>query len=139
MIDIAPGVAIDPAEIRCTASRSGGPGGQNVNKVSTRVTLWFDVDGSPSLAESARARIRGKLAGRIGRDGLLQVSCGVHRTQAANRRGALERFVALLREALREEPPRVPTRVPSGERRRRVEAKRRRAAIKRLRSVRGEE
>src|SRR5664280_3566590 len=88
---------------------SGGPGGQNVNKVATKVTLTFDVAASPSLTDAQRDRIRARLATRISKDGVLQVVSQRHRTQGANRAAALERFVELLRDALAEEAPRVPT------------------------------
>jgi ribosome-associated protein len=102
MIEIAPGLAIPDAELAFAASRSGGPGGQNVNKVATKVTLTFDVAASPSLTDAQRDRIRARLATRISKDGVLQVVSQRHRTQGANRAAALERFVELLRHALAE-------------------------------------
>ena len=133
MIEIAPGLAIPEGELRFTASRSGGPGGQNVNKVATRVTLIFDVGGSPSLSPDQKARIRERLATRISRDGVLRVVSQRHRTQAANRKAAVERFVELLRVALAEEPPRVPTRPTRVARERRVASKKLRARVKEAR------
>ena len=133
MIEIAPGLAIPEGELRFTASRSGGPGGQNVNKVATRVTLTFDVGGSPSLSPDQKARIRERLATRISGDGVLRVVSQRHRTQAANRKAAVERFVELLRVALAEEPPRVPTRPTRVARERRVASKKLRARVKEAR------
>jgi len=125
---------IGPEEIRVVASPSSGPGGQNVNRVSTRVTLLFAVADSPSLSQTQRSRLLERLRGRISKDGVLRVSSQRHRTQSANRRDAERRFVELVAAALAEAPERVETRVPKGERRRRREDKRRRSQVKRLRS-----
>jgi ribosome-associated protein len=136
MIEIAPGLALADAEVRFVASRSQGPGGQNVNKVASRVTLLFDVDGAPSLTESQRRRLRERLPGRISGDGILRVSSQRHRSQAANRRAALERFAALLAEALRPRTSRVATRPTAASRERRIADKRRRAYVKAGRAAR---
>ncbi len=125
------GVAED--ELRFTYSRSSGPGGQNVNRVETRVTLLFDVFGSPSLSEGQKRRIASRLATRINKEGILRVVSQRHRTREANRRAAAERFLELLNEALRRQRPRRRTRVPRKARRRRLEGKRRRGELKRLR------
>ena len=134
MIEIAPGFTIPEGELRFTASRSGGPGGQNVNKVATRVTLTFDVGGSPSLSPGQKARVLERLATRISGDGGLRVVSQRHRTQAANRKAALERFVELLRLAFTEEPPRVPTRPTRGAKERRVTSKKLRGRLKQERA-----
>jgi len=133
-LDIDGVLTIPAAELAFTTSRSGGPGGQHVNKVSTRVTLHFDVDRSPSLSDEQREVLRRRLATRISKDGRLRVVAQRHRSQAANRDEAVERFVALLRAALAPRTPRRATRVPVGERRRRVDDKRRRAEVKKGRS-----
>ncbi len=134
MIEIAPGVAIGDDEVRFSASRSGGPGGQHVNKVATRVTLRFDLEGSPTLTPAQKARMRRRLGARVSSDGTVRVVSRRRRSQFANRVLALERLVGLLREALRPETPRRPTAVPAAERERRLEEKRRRALRKRGRS-----
>lgn len=134
MLEINDQVTIDEAELDFTASRSAGPGGQHVNKVETRVTLRFDVDGSPSLAPEHKARIRERLATRISKAGVLSVSSQRHRSQSANRDAARERFVELVRAALEEEPERRPTRTPRRVRERRLEEKKRRAKVKRERA-----
>ncbi|MGD1146758.1 MAG: alternative ribosome rescue aminoacyl-tRNA hydrolase ArfB [Thermoanaerobaculaceae bacterium] len=130
MIEITVGLAIPEGELTFNASRAGGPGGQNVNKVATKVTLTFDVAGSPSLSEAQRARIRERLATRVNRDGVMHVGSQRHRTQGANRAAALERFVELLRDALAEEAPRVPTRPTRFSKQRRIAEKKLRARVK---------
>lgn len=126
-------LAIPLTELAFETSRSGGPGGQNVNKVESRVTLVFPLATSPSLDEAQRARLLERLASRVSKAGLLRVSAQRHRTQAANRNAALQRFAELLRDALAEDPERRPTRPSRAHRRRRLEGKRARAHVKQLR------
>ena len=130
MIEITADLAIPEGELAFAASRAGGPGGQNVNKVATKVTLTFDVAGSPSLGEAQRARLRERLSTRVTGAGVLRVVSQRHRTQGANRAAALERFVELLRGALAEEAPRVPTRPTRVSKQRRITAKKHRARVK---------
>jgi len=130
MIEIDLGLAIPEWELRFAASRAGGPGGQNVNKVATKVTLSFDVAASPSLDDAQRALIRARLATRITRDGVLHVVSQRHRTQGANRAAALERFVELLKAALAEELARLPTRPTRVSKQRRVAEKKLRSRVK---------
>lgn len=134
MIEVTPELAIPDGELTFTASRSGGPGGQNVNKVSTKVTLAFDVAGSPSLSSEQKAHILERLATRISRDGVLRVVSQRHRSQAANREAAVERLVELLRLALAEEPPRVPTRPTRAAKEHRVASKKLRGRLKKRRT-----
>ena len=88
MIDIQTGLSIPEGELTFTFSRSGGPGGQNVNKVNTRATLFFDVRNSPSLSEEQKALILERLKGRIDREGVMRVISQRHRTQGDNREEA---------------------------------------------------
>ncbi len=132
-IDLPAGTRIRRDELTFTSSRSGGPGGQNVNKVSTRVTLRFNLDASPSLTEQQKTRLRRRLATRITRDGVLHVVSSKHRTQAANRKAATERFVELLADALRPTKRRVPTKTPRKSKERRLAEKAKRGETKRLR------
>jgi ribosome-associated protein len=127
-------LTLPAAELRYTTSRSSGPGGQNVNKVESRVSLRFSVAQSQVLTPEQKERIFAQLGSRIDKSGTLQVSSQRHRTQAANRQQAGERLAELLREALAEDAERRPTRVPPRVRRRRLEEKRRRSQVKRLRS-----
>ena len=134
MILVTDRFAIPVEELTFTASRSSGPGGQNVNKLSTRVTLQFDVLRSPSLVEDQKQRILVKLKSRISKDGVLRISCQRSRSQAANRDGAVERFVELLRQALTRRLPRKRTALPASARERRLEDKKRRSRVKAART-----
>jgi ribosome-associated protein len=133
MIEINDEVAIDENELRFEFARSSGPGGQNVNKVETKVRLLFDLRTSPSLSAAQKARIREKLATRITKDGVLYISSQRHRTREANRKATIERFTDLLAGALTQGEPRVRTRVPKTQRKRRLESKKRRSRKKALR------
>ena len=133
MIRVTHQINIDEREIEESFVRASGPGGQNVNKLATAVQLRFDVRGSPSLPAEVRARLE-KLAGaRMTREGVLVIAAQRHRTQARNRQDALERLVDLVRRAAIEPRPRRPTRPTAAARERRIEVKKRRAGIKRLR------
>ena len=132
-VEIRRGISIPDYELQYTFQRSAGPGGQNVNKVATRVTLLFDLRESIALSPAHKALIGRRLAGRINREGVLRVASQRHRTQPANRRAATERFVELLREALRPVRPRRKTAVPRAEKARRADNKRRRGQQKRNR------
>lgn len=136
MIQITPNLAIDPAEIEFTFSRSPGPGGQNVNKVATKAQLRFDIGASASLSDYQKRIIRRELATRITKDDQLLVTCWRHRSQAANREGAIERFQALLADALRPVKKRRPTKPSRGSKERRLADKRKRSDIKRMRQTR---
>jgi ribosome-associated protein len=138
MIEINEELQIPADEIRATVSTSSGPGGQNVNRVRTRVTLGFDVRRSASLSEDQRARILERLGSRIDNRGWLRVRSQSHRTQGRNREEALGRLVALLADALHEEPERRKTRKPRAAEERRLEGKRRRSRVKEARGRPGD-
>jgi ribosome-associated protein len=139
MIRVTSAIALDEAELEERFVRSSGPGGQNVNKVASAVQLRFDVRRSPSLPEGVRARLE-RLAGRrLTQEGVLVITAQRHRTQEANRRDALERLIELIRRAAEPPVPRKPTKPSRASRRRRVDAKTRRGALKRLRGARADE
>jgi ribosome-associated protein len=135
MIRINARIAVDEREIGETFVRASGPGGQNVNKLSTAVQLRFDVRGSPSLPGDVKARLE-RLAGtRLTRDGVLIITAQRHRTQARNRQDALDRLVDLIRRAATPPAPRRPTKPTAASRERRIESKKHRAGIKRYRQA----
>lgn len=141
MIEVTPEILIPEDEITERFVRSAGPGGQNVNKVSTAVELRFDVRRSPSLPNDVAVRLM-KLAGRrLTQDGVLVLSVMTHRSQERNRAEALQRLVDLIRQAAAPPPPpRKRTRPTLASRVRRVEGKVRRGGVKSLRGkVRGED
>jgi ribosome-associated protein len=133
MIRISGNVSIPLGEVRFTFSTSGGPGGQNVNKVNTRAALLFDLRASRSLSEPQKELLMRRLRSRISGEGVLRVVSQRHRSQRANREAALERFAELLRDALRRRPPRRRTAVPRAAIGRRLEEKRLRGRRKRER------
>ena len=137
MVAVVDGLEIPSNELEFAVSRSGGPGGQNVNKVSTRVTLRFNIDASQVLNTDQRRRIHSRLASRFNKEGVLQVTSQRTRSQELNREDALERFAELLREALHRETPRIPTRVSRASKIKRVEEKKKRTEVKVGRSRKG--
>jgi len=124
-------LAVPESELQFRFSTGGGPGGQHVNKTATRVTLLFDVAGSPSLDEETRVRLLDRLASRLNRQGLLHIDVQDSRSQWQNRTTAVARFQKVLADALVEQPERRPTRPTRKSREVRLEQKRRRSEVKR--------
>ena len=136
MLRVTSQIAIDEGELEESFIRASGPGGQNVNKLASAVQLRFDVRGSPSLSEDVRARLE-RLAGRrLTREGVLVITAQRHRTQERNRQDARERLIELIRNAATPPVPRRPTKPTKASRERRIQSKKRRAAIKSLRRKR---
>jgi ribosome-associated protein len=130
-LEVRPGLRIPADEIHETASRSGGPGGQHVNKTETRVTLRWNVAESRALGEDHRRRLVTRLASRLTNRGHLVVHAQRFRSRGRNRALARERLAELVREALRPRTARVATRPSRAQRERRLDAKRRRSTTKR--------
>ena len=130
MLEITPTLVIDDSEIEERFVRASGPGGQNVNKVSTAVQLRFDVSRSPSIDEAMRERLRARAGSRMTDDGVLVIDARRHRTQAQNREDARERLVQLLREAATPPRRRRKTRPSAVSKERRIHTKRQRAETK---------
>lgn len=132
-LDITPGLRIPGAELHETASRSSGPGGQHVNKTSTRVTLRWSVEDSDALTSAQRARLRDRLASRLTRRGAIVVHADATRSRTRNRQLARERLASLVRDGLATRRSRRATRPGAAARGRRMDAKSRRGHVKQTR------
>ena len=140
VIPVTDKISIDEREVSYDFVRASGPGGQNVNKVATAVQLRFDVRGSPSLPAEVKERLESLTGSRMTQEGELVLQAQQHRTQERNRREALERLIDLLQQAAQPPKRRRRTKPTAASKRRRLQNKRYRAGIKRLRrKVRREE
>jgi len=140
MIHVTPTISIDESELTFEFVRSSGPGGQNVNKVSTTVQLRFDAAHSPAIPPAVFERLRAVAGRRMTKDGVVVIRAGRYRTQEGNRQDALARLVDLVARASKPPRQRRKTRPTRASRERRLDEKRRRGDAKRRRSpVRGDE
>ena len=127
-------LSLDPAELTIGFIRSSGPGGQNVNKVSTAAQLRFDLRGSPSLPEGLKTRAARLAGSRLTTEGVIVISADRYRTQALNRDDAIERLLELLKEAAVPPKPRRATRPTLASKQRRLDGKSQRSTVKKMRS-----
>ena len=135
MLHVNDRIRIPESELRWSFVRSGGPGGQNVNKVSSKAVLRWDLAGSPSVPEEVKARLRTLERGRITTDGELLITGQRYRDQERNRQDCLEKLRDCLLEACHVPKPRRPTRPSRGSKVRRLAEKRHRSAARERRSV----
>ena len=138
-IAVTPQISIDEDELQESFVLASGPGGQNVNKVSSAVQLRFDVARSPSFDDSVRARLTALAGQRLTKDGVLVIIARAHRSQERNRAEALERLVDLIQRAAIPPKPRRATKPSRAAKRRRLDSKKIHSTLKRTRGpVRGE-
>jgi ribosome-associated protein len=134
-LPITPSLSLDPGELTISFIRSSGPGGQNVNKVSTAAQLRFNLDASPSLPEPVKVRAQRLAGSRLTTEGEIVITADRYRTQVLNRDDAIERLLELLRQAAIPPKPRRKTRPTLASKTRRLESKTKRGGVKKLRSI----
>jgi ribosome-associated protein len=139
MLEVTPAIRIPLDEFSWSFARSGGPGGQNVNKVASKAVLRWDFAASPSVPDDVKARFRDRFPSRLTTEGELVLSSELTRDQGRNREDCLEKLAVMLRAAAVRPKVRRPTKPTKGSKRRRVEAKRHQAARKAGRRVSGDD
>lgn len=132
---IKPGISIPEHELEITASRSGGPGGQHVNKTSSRITVHWNVRTTQSIPEHLKDRIIHKLGTQISAEGYIIVHNSSSRSQQQNKEAALKSLAALIRNALHVPKKRIPTKISASQQEARLQKKTHRSATKKLRST----
>ncbi len=135
-LSITPAVTIPISELSFTFSRSSGKGGQHVNKVNSRVSLYFDIESSTHLTPEQKSLVKQRLAGRINNRGVFRIDADRRRSQAGNRDDAVNRFVGLMQEGLYQKKNRKNTRPSRGAQKRRIQAKKQRSQLKKQRGKR---
>lgn len=130
-VEVTPALRVPRDELELRASRSSGPGGQHVNKTSSRIELVWDVAASPTLDDRQRARLLARLGARLDSTGRLRIVAQEERSQWRNREAALARFAEVVAQALAVPKARKPTRIPRAAKRARLDAKKQRGALKR--------
>jgi ribosome-associated protein len=135
MIEINNKIFIPENEIQFSFIRSSGPGGQNVNKVSTAVQLRFDIVNSPSLNDEIKRRLIEKSGNRVTKEGILIIEAKRFRTQESNRQDAVERFIELIRKAEKKPKKRIKTKPSKESRQKRIEEKKKRSEVKKMRQI----
>ncbi len=138
-LDVSPALRIPLGELLYRASRSSGPGGQHVNTSSTRIEVVWDIAGSPALGDAERARLLARLGRRLDSAGRLRLVSGEFKSQLRNREAVTERLRTVVAAALAVPKRRKRTRLPAATKAARLDAKRRRSAIKRTRRTRPDE
>ena len=133
MIKINENVTLDENELEFQFVRGSGPGGQNVNKLSTKVLLFFDIDGSGALSDAQKSILKAKLKTRLSKDGIFQLASHKYRSQLANREDVVIRFAEIIRKALTRRPRRIKTKIPKIAREKRLEEKKKQSYKKELR------
>ena len=131
---IHPNIIIDSAYLSVSYSRSSGPGGQHVNKLNTKVTLFLDIRNCSAFTEHQKQTLEKAFPGRIDKQGVLRVSSQRFRSQAANQNAALERMASLIETALKPKRIRKKTKIPRRVKEKRLQEKKNKSAIKRMRS-----
>lgn len=134
VVSINPDLSIPRSELSYRATRAGGPGGQHVNTSSTRVELWWDVSASQAVNDEQRARIRDKLANRIGEDGMLRLTSAGSRSQHQNKEDVTARFGRMIAQALHQPKPRRKTKPPRASKEARLQEKKKRSQTKKHRA-----
>ena len=129
-------ITISEEELAFKYSRSSGPGGQHVNKTSTRVEVFFDIAASSILTDQQKGRLLRRLAGRVDKQGVLRIVCQEHRSQIANREAAVLRLEKLINDSLKQRPKRIRTTPTKSSRLKRLAVKKHRGDVKKMRSKR---